>query len=62
MESRKYETSDRTRKLVIVGHPTSGSRSLLDAFQHKEFSDNSWQSIFDIPVVPIQIDEQTVSQ
>jgi GTPase SAR1 family protein len=62
MESQKCISIQRSRKLVIVGHPMSGRKTLLLSFEHKKFVDSCSQTMFDMPVIPVQIDEKTVSE
>jgi hypothetical protein len=61
MGTKICETIRKSRKLVIVGHPTSGRRTLLLAFEHKKFVDSSCQIIYDTSIVPVQLDRKTVS-
>jgi len=61
MGSKKCQTIQKSRKLVIVGNPMSGRRTLLLAFEHKKFVNSCCRTIFETSVVPIQIHEKTVS-
>jgi GTPase SAR1 family protein len=61
MATNNKERIQKSRKLIITGDSMCGKRTLLCAFETNQFDDNCDLSIFDTPLVSIQVDGKTVS-
>lgn len=62
MASNKPEKIQKSQKLVIVGHPMCGKKTLLLALETNQFITNYGQTIFEVPVIPVQLLGKTVSR
>ncbi|CAF0831674.1 unnamed protein product [Rotaria sordida] len=57
----RHEMIQASRKLIIVGDPMCGKRTLLLSFVTNQFvTDDYTQHILDTPVIPIQVNRRTI--
>jgi len=62
MATIRHTSTQKSRKLVVVGDGMSGKTCLLFAFKDDEFNSDHVPTVFDTYVAEIEVDGKTVSK